>query len=409
MAPQTRSNSDPNNSNPNNPDPVAAQLAAIASSMELLQREVAVIKAQQTKQKDKSSGGFNRFEDEGSSGGNQRHYRPYNKIDFPTFSNGDPRGWILKAEKYFRYYNVPEEERVDVAAMHLEGDALDLYSWLSTDQNIEYWEDLVRALQKNFGPAEFQNPDEHFCSIKQTGTIQEYRQEFAKRSSRVTNWPEHCPLGVFLNGLKDDLKADVRIHKPRTVYKAMSIAIEFESKVVHTKFGKSLPSSAKIEPVPSKPTETFSLLPSTATAQKPTEGRLSDVEKQGRYIRGECFRCGDKYGPGHRCKTGTFKFLEIADEGEGAAENELEQTSELARISLHELFGQSSLTTMKLRGILDTAEVLILIDSGSTHNFISDKLVSELKLITHFISPFGVQIGNGDVLRCNRICNDVVL
>ena len=102
MAPQTRSNSDPNNSNSNNPDPVAAQLAAIASSMELLQREVAVIKAQQTKQKDKSSGGFNRFEDEGSSGGNHRHYRPYNKIDFPTFSDGDPRGWILKAEKYFR-------------------------------------------------------------------------------------------------------------------------------------------------------------------------------------------------------------------------------------------------------------------------------------------------------------------
>ncbi|PWA41621.1 retrotransposon gag domain, Retroviral aspartyl protease [Artemisia annua] len=269
-------------------------------------REVAVIKAQQTKQKDKSSGGFNRFEDEGSSGGNQRHYRPYNKIDFPTFSDGDPRGWILKAEKYFRYYNVPEEERVVVAAMHLEGDALDLYSWLSTDQNID---------------------------IKQTGTIQEYRQEFAKRSSRVTNWPEHCLLGVFLNGLKDDLKADVRIHKPRTVYKAMSIAIEFESKVVYTKFGKSLPCSAKIEPVPSKPTETF-----TATAQKPIEGRLSDVEKQGRYIRGECFRCGDKYGPGHRCKTGTFKFLEIADEGEGEAENELEHTSELAKISLHALF-----------------------------------------------------------------------
>ncbi|PWA93151.1 retrotransposon gag domain, Retroviral aspartyl protease [Artemisia annua] len=329
MAPQTRSNSDPNNSSPNNPDPVAAQLAAIASSMELLQQEVALIKTQQTKQKDKSSGGFNRFDDEGSSGGNQRRYRPYNKIDFPTFSEGDPRGWILKAEKYFRYYNVPEEERVDVAAMHLEGDALDLYSWLSSDQNIEYWEDLVRALQKNFGPAEFQNPDEHLCSIKQTGTIQEYRQEFAKRSSRVTNWPEHCLLGVFLNGLKDDLKADVRIHKPRTVYKAMSIAIEFESKVVHTKFGKSLPSSAKIESVPSKPIETFSLLPSTATAQKPTEGRLSDVEKQGRYIRGECFRCGDKYGPGHRCKTGTFKSLEIADEGEEAAEDELEHTTDV--------------------------------------------------------------------------------
>ncbi|PWA84530.1 retrotransposon gag domain, Retroviral aspartyl protease [Artemisia annua] len=308
------------------PRPVAAQLAAIASSMELLQREVAaVIKTQQTKQKDKSSGGFNQFEDEGSSGGNQRRYRPYNKIDFPTFSDGDPRGWILKAEKYFRYYNVLEEERVDVAAMHLEGDALDLYSWLSTDQNIEYWKDFVQ----------YKSTDK------------------SSPNCPHTNWPEHCLLGLFLYGLKDDLKADVRIHKPRTVYKAMSIVIEFESKVVHTKFGKSLPSLAKIEWVPSKPTKTFSLLSSTATAKKPTEGRLSDVEKQGgRYILGECFRCGDKYDHGHRYKTGTFKFLKIADE-------------------------------------------------GNEHR--------ELKLITHFISPFGVQIGNGDVLRCNRICNDVVL
>ncbi|GJZ51370.1 ty3-gypsy retrotransposon protein [Tanacetum coccineum] len=58
-------------------------------------------------------------------------------------------------------------------------------------------------------------------SVKQTGTVQEYRQEFAKRSLRVSNWLEHCLLGVFLNGLKEELKADVRIQKPRTVYKAV--------------------------------------------------------------------------------------------------------------------------------------------------------------------------------------------
>ncbi|MFS7954655.1 hypothetical protein Hanom_Chr07g00633061 [Helianthus anomalus] len=33
------------------------------------------------------------------------------------------------------------------------------------------------------------------------------------------------------------------------------------------------------------------------------------LEKQGRYLRGECFRCGDKYGLGHHCKMGTFKIL----------------------------------------------------------------------------------------------------
>ncbi|XP_012855103.1 PREDICTED: uncharacterized protein LOC105974534 [Erythranthe guttata] len=158
-------------------------------------------------------------------------HRPHTKMEFPRFDGGDPRGWILKAEKYFRYYQTPEEIKVDIAAMYLEGDALDLFSWLNNERTLVYWEELVKALQKNYGPAEFQNPDEHLCSIHQTGTIQEYRQEFAKRSARVSNWPDHCLLGVFLNGLREDLKADVRIHKPRTVYKAMSLALEFESKI----------------------------------------------------------------------------------------------------------------------------------------------------------------------------------
>nr|GEX18416.1 retrotransposon Gag domain, retroviral aspartyl protease [Tanacetum cinerariifolium] len=41
---------------------------------------------------------------------------------------------------------------------------------------------------------------------------------------------------------------------------------------------------------------------------------------------------------------------------------------------------------------------------GSTHNFISDVLVNELKLTTQPLAPFGVQIGNGDVIRCGQIC-----
>ncbi|MFS7995119.1 hypothetical protein Hanom_Chr12g01114301 [Helianthus anomalus] len=54
------------------------------------------------------------------------------------------------------------------------------------------------------------DPDEYLCSIKQTGTILEYQHEFVKRSSRVSNWPDNCLLGVFLNGLKEELKAKVR-------------------------------------------------------------------------------------------------------------------------------------------------------------------------------------------------------
>ncbi|GKC86278.1 ty3-gypsy retrotransposon protein [Tanacetum coccineum] len=62
---------------------------------------------------------------------------------------------------------------------------------------------------------------------------------------------------------------------------------------------------------------------------------------------------------------------------------------------------------MKLRGTIGTTEVLILVDGGSTHNFISNTLVPELKMVTVFITPFGIQIGNGDIIRCNQHCKDI--
>lgn len=49
-------------------------------------------------------------------------------MEFPKYEGGDPRGWILKAEKYFRYYHTPEELKLDIAAMYLEGDALNLFA-----------------------------------------------------------------------------------------------------------------------------------------------------------------------------------------------------------------------------------------------------------------------------------------
>ncbi|KAC9449880.1 hypothetical protein E3N88_45828 [Mikania micrantha] len=230
---------------------VAGQLAAIMKkldTMETWKEDLNNLKKQVTnKDKSGTSGSKN---DEADSGYFQNNRRPFHKIDFPTFSGGDPRGWVLKAEKYFRFYNTSEDEKVDIAAMHLEDDALDLFSWLSSEQVITEWDELILVFQKHFGPPEFQNPDEYLISVRQTGSVQEYRQEFARRSARVSNWPDHCLLGVFIHGLKEELKSDVRIHKPRTVYKAMSLALEFESKLSHTRPQKFPNTTSKTEAKP---------------------------------------------------------------------------------------------------------------------------------------------------------------
>ncbi|GKC97941.1 retrotransposon gag domain, retroviral aspartyl protease [Tanacetum coccineum] len=226
---------------------------------------------------------------------------------------------------------------------------------------------------------------------------------------------DHCLLGVFLNGLKDELKADVRIYKPCTVYKAMSLAFKFESKINHFRPEKKTTCNSQLKP-DSKLFTAGSYSHVLANQPKPdpkSNLRITDAEKQNRFLKGECFRCGDKYGPGHRCKTGTFKVLEA--EEENGEQREIETSSlnidpnETAGISLHAILGKPHPTTMKIQGKLNSTEVLILVDGGSTHNFISDILVSELKLANELVAPFGVQIGNGDVIRCGQICKDLSL
>lgn len=69
---------------------------------------------------------------------------------------------------------------------------------------------------------------------------------------------------------------------------------------------------------------------------------------------------------------------------EGVAEEpgeEKEQTAEeeegMAGISLNSLLGVTSSNTMKLVGALGSREVVVLIDSGAAHNFLSKKIVRE--------------------------------
>ncbi|GJV60066.1 hypothetical protein Tco_1466166 [Tanacetum coccineum] len=151
-----------NSDNNNPPALIATQLAAIATKLEAIETMKEDIAALKEGDQSRSRGSKN-FDGESSWRGRQS-YRPYNKIDFLIFSGGDPRGWLLKAKKYLRYYQIPDEEKVEIASMHLEGDAFERYSWLSDGQVI-FWEELVQAFTQNFGLAEFQNRMSSFVAL----------------------------------------------------------------------------------------------------------------------------------------------------------------------------------------------------------------------------------------------------
>ena len=68
-------------------------------------------------------------------------------------------------------------------------------------------------------------------------------------------------------------------------------------------------------------------------------------------------------------------------------------------ITLYALVGSPSPGTMRIEGKIQRQYLVILIDTGSTHNFLDARLCSSLKLAIDLALAFDVKIANGATVR----------
>jgi len=152
--------------------------------------------------------------------------------------------------------------------------------------------------------------------------------------------------------------------------------------------------------------------PSTSTyknSTKPTKS-LKNQEFEERRLKGLCFWCDDKFVPGNRCRNKRLYSLSITEEEDEVTTEEPTgddlQARELSPyISLDALEGTVGLNTMKVTGRMDRTTVSILIDSGSTHNFLNAEMTLKLQLQLTVIKPMMVQAANGERMVCKSLCN----
>ncbi|KAA0051199.1 ty3-gypsy retrotransposon protein [Cucumis melo var. makuwa] len=86
----------------------------------------------------------------------------------------------------------------------------------------------------------------------------------------------------------------------------------------------------------------------------------------------------------------------------------LELTEDI-EIELKAMTRLSSKGTMKLKGWIRQKEIVVLIDSGATHNFIHQALAVDLQLGLEQHTQFGYTIGNGARCKGKGICRRVEL
>ena len=73
----------------------------------------------------------------------------------------------------------------------------------------------------------------------------------------------------------------------------------------------------------------------STNSSQPYTPRLSETEKQNRRDKGLCFRCGEKFTPGHRCRSSTLQKMEITDDT--AKTLEFSEPEQLANTNLAEI------------------------------------------------------------------------
>ncbi|VFQ69620.1 unnamed protein product [Cuscuta campestris] len=306
------------------------------------------------------------------------------KIDMPKCDGSDPLGWLFKDQEYFTFYGIPEESRLSAVCLMLEGAALDWFRWKQCNHLLPSWPDFVTKFKLRFDPLNYVDYFGLLSKVRQTGSVLDYQQAFEKVLVNVT----------------DSLSA------------SFALARELEAK--HAAWASSILARPTSWGKPGQLSSTPPLLPTPGakptTATPPTQPpirRLSRAEKLERDAKGLCYNCDEKWTKGHCC--GRFLLL-IEDEDDADDQQPLDVTVLAADVSsLNSMAGVTTPRSLRLSGMLSESVVEVLIDGGSTHNFIHPSIVERLHLTVHDVPAFRVYVGNGASLVCNMQCRDLQL
>ncbi|GJZ61025.1 hypothetical protein Tco_0617162 [Tanacetum coccineum] len=211
------------------------------------------------------------------------------KLKMPLFDGEDAYGWIYRVERYFEIQELPLQEQLRAAALCMEDEALS-------------WRLLIRFQQSQEG-----NPYEQFLAITQEESARAYVALFEKLACQLVGIPESVMEATFIKRLKPALRATVRVMNPEGLNQAMKLVVSIEDNELYEGVMQSKDVAAIVE---------------QTTSKGDNFRRMIESEIKDRRAKGLCFRCEEKYTPGHRCASSTLQVLSV-DESDEAEERDL--------------------------------------------------------------------------------------
>jgi hypothetical protein len=371
---------------------------------------------------------------EGETSGGGRHYQQrFNRMDFPKFDRVDPANWLYKATQYFDFNQIQGMDRIPIASFHMEGEALIWFQDADYSGLIGNWDSFAKACLVRFGPTSYDDPMESLTRLRQTHSVAAYKAQFEALSNRLRGLTEPYKLSCFLSGLKDEIRLPVRMLALTGLGQAFGLAKIQEEYVLSSRkgfkqFGSSTfstygkPTSYGDQNVFPRKEENSNTLVKKVSPNLPVQ-RLSSAQMRERRAKGLCYTCDKKWSSSHVCKTLKLYLLHgveiqqdepteevffdsieevmlVEDQKPGV---ELEQP----QISIHAISGSLSPNTMRIVGSIQHQRVIILVDYGSTHNFLDPAIARKAKLPQLTSEKIVVKIANGELMSSEGKCSAV--
>ncbi|RRT31717.1 hypothetical protein B296_00049044 [Ensete ventricosum] len=149
----------------------------------------------------------------------------------------------------------------------------------------------------------------------------------------------------------------------------------------------------------------------------PVAKKLTRDELREQSAKGLCWHCNEPWSCEHRCKKGRLLMIELVEdednkpskEGLEPEEEAIKEEHQPADYAVHELAGYSNPQMTKVGGLLKQQPITILIDPGTTNNFLNSKVAARLAHQIEGCKKFDIKVADGRILNCNQRCLRVKL
>lgn len=334
------------------------------------------------------------------------------KLDFPRFEGSDVLNWIFKAEQFFDYYGTPDTQRLIIVAVHMEKDVVPWFQMVSRNQPFQSWSLFTRALELEFGPSPYESPRPTLFKLAQTSSVLDYYTSFTALANRSQGLSLEDTLDYFISGLQKDIKRDVIAQTPASLSRAYALARLFEDKYSPSPTTK-IPNSSSSKPYhfpATKPNQQPPLLPNPKPSSPPQKTHpvkhITRAEMQLRREKGICYYCDEKFFINHKCPNRHCFLLQMEDDANDPPPENSEQAlldsasigDSEHHLSLNALNGSHGMGTMRFQGHIQGIAVTVLLDSGSSDNFLQPRIAQSLHLPIQSNTQFQVLVGNGHSL-----------